>query len=195
MPRTATIGRKTAETDVTLTLDLDGTGRADVRTGVGFLDHMLALLARHALLDLTVRAQGDLHVDFHHTVEDVGLSLGKALLDALGDKAGVGRYGDARVPMDEVLVAAAVDLSGRPFCRADLAFATDRIGDFPSELVAEFWRAFANEGRLSLHLDLIAGGNAHHVAEASFKAAARALRRAVEPDPRGVGVPSTKGTL
>ena len=196
MSRRAELHRKTTETDVRLSLDLDGGGRPDVRTGVGFFDHMLTLLAKHALFDLDVTAEGDLHVDAHHTVEDVGLSLGSALADALGDKAGVRRYGEARVPMDEVLVAVAVDLSGRPFCRAGLAFDSPRVGDFDTELVVEFLRAVANAGRLTLHADLIAAGNGHHVAEATFKALGRALRGACELDPRGGGaVPSTKGTL
>ena len=196
MPRRSEVHRKTTETDVRLSLDLDGQGRSDVRTGVGFFDHMLTLLARHALFDLDVAAEGDLHVDAHHTVEDVGLSLGSALADSLGDKAGVRRYGEARVPMDEVLVAVAVDLSGRPFCRAGLAFASPKIGEFDAELVVEFLRAVTNAGRLTLHADLIAGGNGHHVAEATFKALGRALRAACEIDPRGGGaIPSTKGTL
>ncbi len=196
MSRVADVHRKTGETDVSVTLDLDGAGQSDVATGVGFFDHMLTLLASHAKLDLTVRAQGDLHVDFHHTVEDVGLALGQAMARALGDKAGIRRYGWARLAMDESLAAVAIDLSGRPFYRGDLRLRTERIGDFPTELVGEFLKSLANEARLALHVDVIAGENDHHVAEAIFKGLAHALRMAVEPDPRGAGrVPSTKGTL
>ena len=196
MPRTATVTRKTAETDVTLSVDLDGRGKVDVDTGVGFFDHMLTLLGRHAMLDLDVKAVGDLHVDAHHTVEDVGLTLGQALREALGDKRGIRRYGDARLPMDETLAAVAIDLSGRPFYRGDLRLPpAATIGTFPAELVAEFLRAFASEAKLTLHVDVVAGGNLHHVAEACFKGLGRALRMAVEPDPRQDGVPSTKGTL
>ena len=196
MPRNATIHRATGETDVRLSLDLDGTGESEIATGVGFLDHMLALLARHAMVDLAVAAEGDLHVDAHHTVEDVGLALGRALNEAAGDRAGINRYGQCLLPMDEVLALCALDLSGRPFCRIDAEYATPTIGDFPAELVAEFWKSVANEARLTLHVDVVRAGNAHHVAEAIFKGVARSLRQAIEPDPRANGrVPSTKGVL
>jgi imidazoleglycerol-phosphate dehydratase len=196
MPRTSEQHRVTGETDVRLRLDLDGTGRADVATGVGFFDHMLDLLARHAVVDLSIEAKGDLHVDAHHTVEDVGLALGDALHEALGDKAGIRRYGDARVPMDEVLVAAAIDLSGRPAFACDFGWpAGATIGSFPCELVEEFFKSLATRGQFAMHIDIVRGGNLHHVAEAAFKATARALREAVETDPRRQGVPSTKGTL
>ncbi len=195
MPRTASIKRETGETHVELTLDLDGTGRSQVATGVGFFDHMLTLLARHSLIDLTVQATGDLHVEAHHTVEDVGICLGKALAQALGNKAGIRRYGDATVPMDETLVTAAIDLSGRPFCvwKADVPLET--LGTFSSQLAEEFWRAVSSSGAFSLHVVLHHGKNTHHIIEGTFKATARALRAAVEPDPRGSGVPSTKGVL
>jgi imidazoleglycerol-phosphate dehydratase len=195
MPRTARIQRETGETRVELTIDLDGTGRAQVATGVGFFDHMLTLLARHSLIDLTVQATGDLHVEAHHTVEDVGICLGKALAQALGDKAGIRRYGDATVPMDETLVTAAVDLSGRPVCvwKADVPLET--LGVFSSQLAEEFWRAVSSQGALALHVVLHHGRNTHHIIEGIFKATARAVRAAVEPDPRGGGVPSTKGVL
>ncbi len=196
MPRTATVTRKTAETDITLNVDLDGNGRVAVATGVGFFDHMLTLLGRHAMLDLDVKAIGDLEVDAHHTVEDVGLALGQALREAIGDKRGTRRYGDVRLPMDEVLAAVALDFSGRPLYRGDLGLPqTATIGTFPAELVAEFMRAVSSEAKLTLHIDVIAGGNLHHVAEACFKGFGRALRMAVESDPRQDGVPSTKGTL
>jgi imidazoleglycerol-phosphate dehydratase len=195
MPRTATVRRDTAETQIELTLNLDGTGKSTVATGVGFFDHMLTHVAKHALFDLTVRCTGDLHIDAHHTVEDVGICLGKALVQALGDKSGVRRYGDATVPMDEALVTAAVDLSGRPFLvwRADVPLET--LGTFSSQLAEEFWRAVSSAGLLTLHVVLHHGRNTHHIVETIFKAAARALRAAAEPDPRGAGVPSTKGVL
>ena len=195
MARTARIRRETGETRIDLSLDLDGTGRADVATGVGFFDHMLTLLAKHSLIDLSVVAQGDLEVDAHHTVEDVGICFGKALAQALGDKAGIRRYGDATVPMDETLVTAAVDLSGRPFCvwKADVPLVT--LGIFSSQLAEEFWRAVSSSGAFNLHVVLHHGKNTHHIIEGIFKATARALRAAVEPDPRGAGVPSTKGVL
>jgi imidazoleglycerol-phosphate dehydratase len=195
MPRSARIQRETGETRITLTLDLDGTGRADVATGVGFFDHMLALLARHGLLDLTVQASGDLHVDAHHTVEDVGICLGKALVQALGDKAGIRRYGSATLPMDEVLVTAAVDLSGRAFCVWHADVPRETLGTFNAPLAEEFWRAVAANGLFNLHVVCHYGRNTHHIVEGIFKAAARALRQAVEPDPRMPGVPSTKGVL
>ena len=195
MPRTATVRRATAETDISLTLNLDGTGRAEVSTGVGFFDHMLTHVARHGLFDLTVTCKGDLHIDAHHTVEDVGICFGKALAQALGDKAGIRRYGDATVPMDETLVTAAVDLSGRPFLvwRADVP--TELLGTFSSQLAEEFWRAVSSAGLLTLHVVLQHGKNTHHIVETIFKAVSRALRAATEPDPRGSGVPSTKGVL
>ena len=195
MARTATIRRTTAETEIELTLDLDGTGKATVATGVGFFDHMLTHLAKHGLFDLTVTCKGDLHIDAHHTVEDVGICFGKALVEALGTKAGIRRYGDATVPMDEALVSAAVDLSGRPFLVWDAEFRTELLGSFSSALAEEFWRAVSSAGSLTLHVVLLHGKNAHHIVETIFKASARALRAAVEPDPRATGVPSTKGVL
>ncbi|MEM1013245.1 MAG: imidazoleglycerol-phosphate dehydratase HisB [Planctomycetota bacterium] len=196
MPRTATITRVTGETDVRVTLTLDGTGTVAVDTGVGFFDHMLHLLGKHAMVDLDVKATGDLHVDAHHTVEDVGLSLGKALAQALGDKSGIRRYGQCRLPMDEALADVAIDLSGRAAFAGDLKLsANDRVGDFDLELVAEFFKSLAAEAKLALHIDVIRGSNLHHIAEACFKGVGRALREAVELDPRMDGVPSTKGTL
>jgi imidazoleglycerol-phosphate dehydratase len=195
MPRTARIQRTTGETQIDLAIDLDGTGRTTVSTGVGFFDHMLTLLARHSLIDLTIKATGDLHVEAHHTVEDTGICLGKALVQALGDKAGIRRYGDATVPMDETLVTAAVDLCGRPFCvwKADVPLET--LGTFGSPLAEEFWRAVSSSGAFALHVVLHHGRNTHHIVEGIFKATARALRAAVEMDPRSPGVPSTKGVL
>jgi imidazoleglycerol-phosphate dehydratase len=193
--RSAEIVRKTRETDIRLTLDLDGQGRADVRTGIGFLDHMLELFARHSLVDLTVACTGDLHVDGHHTTEDVGLCLGQAIDRSLGDRAGIRRYGHAILPMDETLVTVAVDLGGRPYWVWDVTMPTARVGDFDSELVADFWQAVANQGRMNLHVLLHHGRNTHHISEAIFKGAARALRAAFETDPRSPGIPSTKGTL
>ncbi len=196
MARVAEITRTTSETAITVRLDLDGSGHADIATGIGFLDHMLTALARHALLDVRVAAKGDLHIDFHHTTEDVGIVLGQALAQALGDKRGIRRYGHAAVPMDEALVEAAIDLSGRPFLAWSARFERDKIGEMDTELFEEFFRAFAMNGLLTLHVRQSAGRNAHHVAEACFKAVARALRQAAEPDPRAAGsVPSTKGTL
>jgi imidazoleglycerol-phosphate dehydratase len=195
MTRKAQVRRQTGETQVELSVDLDGRGRSSVETGVGFFDHMLTLLSRHGLIDLAVKAAGDLHVDPHHTVEDVGICLGKALAQALGDKAGIRRYGSATVPMDEALVTAAVDLGGRAFCvwRAEVPLET--LGTFNAQLAEEFWRAVSSNGAFALHVVLHHGRNTHHIVEAIFKAAARALREAVEPDPRMEGVPSTKGTL
>ncbi len=196
MNRTASITRTTSETDISLTLDLDGSGRADVATGIGFLDHMLTALARHALVDLTVRAKGDLHIDFHHTTEDVGIVLGQALARALGDKRGIRRFGQALLPMDEALVEAALDISGRPFLAWSVAFEQPKIGEMDTELFEEFFRALAMNALVTLHVTQKAGHNAHHVAEACFKAVARALRMAVEADPRtGGAIPSTKGAL
>jgi imidazoleglycerol-phosphate dehydratase len=195
MPRTAKIERKTAETDIRLELNLDGTGRADVATGVGFLDHMLTLFAKHSVTDLTAHCEGDVHVDAHHTVEDVGICLGQALKQALSDKAGIRRYGHFTLPMDETLATAAVDLGGRfaLVFRAD--FPAARIGDFDTELVEEFWNAFAGNALCNLHILVHYGRNSHHISEAIFKSTARALRIAIEHDPRMKGVPSTKGTL
>jgi imidazoleglycerol-phosphate dehydratase len=194
-PRTGEIERVTGETKIRLKLNLDGSGLAAVETGIGFFDHMLTLLAKHGLMDLTVRAEGDLHVDAHHTVEDVGICFGKALVQALGDKAGIRRYGSATLPMDETLVTAAIDLSGRPFCvwRADVP--AEMLGTFNAPLAEEFWRAVASSGLLNLHVLCHHGKNAHHIVEAIFKSCARALRQAVENDPRTTGVPSTKGVL
>ncbi len=195
MARTATIRRVTAETEIELTLDLDGTGKCTVATGVGFFDHMLTHLAKHGLFDLAVTCKGDLHIDAHHTVEDVGICFGKALLEALGTKAGIRRYGDATVPMDEALVTAAIDLSGRPFLVWDAEFRTELLGTFSSALAEEFWRAVSSAGALTLHVVLRHGKNAHHIVETIFKACARSLRVAAEADPRGAGIPSTKGVL
>ncbi len=195
MARTARIRRETGETRIELAIDLDGTGRADVATGVGFFDHMLTLLAKHSLIDLTVKADGDLHVDAHHTVEDVGICYGRALAQALGDKAGIRRYGHMTVPMDEALATVAVDLSGRPFCVWGAEVPPETLGTFSASLAEEFWRAVSSAGAFNLHVLLHHGRNAHHVIEGIFKATARALRQAVEPDPRMSGVPSTKGVL
>jgi imidazoleglycerol-phosphate dehydratase len=194
--RRATIARTTSETAIRLTLALDGTGKAEVATGVGFFDHMLTALARHSLMDLTVAAEGDLHIDDHHTVEDVGIVLGQALRQALGDKRGIRRFGQCLLPMDEALAEAAIDISGRPFLAWSVPFQRPKIGTFDTELVEEFFRAFAFNAGITLHVALKAGSNAHHVAEASFKAVARALRMAIEMDPRAAGtIPSTKGSL
>ena len=194
--RTADITRKTAETDITVRVDLDGSGAYDNQTGVGFFDHMLDQLARHSLIDITVRATGDLHIDDHHTVEDTGIALGQALSQALGDKRGIRRYGECRLPMDEAQVACALDLSGRPFFVCELAMPSPKIGAFDTELVREFFQAFATHGGITMHIDLLRGLNSHHIAEAAFKSVARALRMAVETDPRKAdAIPSTKGTL
>ncbi|MGD0655832.1 MAG: imidazoleglycerol-phosphate dehydratase HisB [Thermoguttaceae bacterium] len=195
MSRSASVHRKTVETDIELELNLDGGGRAEIATGVGFFDHMLTLLGKHAAMDLTVRARGDLHVDQHHTVEDVGICLGQAVREALGDKAGIRRYGHFTLPMEETLVTAAVDLGGRAFLVFKAEFPSHRIGEFESELVAEFWQAFAANALCNLHIVVHHGRNSHHIAEAIFKAVARALRNAIEEDPRVRGVPSTKGKL
>ena len=195
MPRTATIHRQTAETNVELALNLDGTGQADVATGVGFLDHMLTLFAKHSAADLSVNAAGDLHIDQHHTVEDVGICLGQAVRQAVGDKAGIRRYGCFTLPMDETLATVAIDLSGRQYLHFAAGFPAAKIGDFDSELVEEFWRAFSGNALCNLHIVLHHGRNSHHIAEAIFKAAGRALRMAAEHDPRMTGVPSTKGSL
>lgn len=193
--RVAKIERKTAETEVALELNLDGTGQANVATGVGFLDHMLTLLARHGLFDLTVRAQGDVHVDFHHTVEDVGICLGRAIRDALGDKRGLTRYGSLALPMEETLMTTAVDLSGRAWLVMQVRFPTEKIGAFDTELVETFWQAVAANGLFNLHFVLHHGSNSHHIAESMWKGFARALRQAVAIDPRERDVPSSKGTL
>lgn len=194
--RSATISRRTAETRIELSLALDGEGRHDCATGVGFFDHMLDQLAKHALIDLTLRAEGDRHIDDHHTVEDCGIALGLALREALGDKRGIRRYGHFRLAMDDAQVACALDLSGRPWLAWNLPFPTAKIGTFDTELVREFFQALASHGGITLHMDLIRGENSHHIAEAAFKALARALREAVEPDPRAAGaLPSTKGML
>jgi imidazoleglycerol-phosphate dehydratase len=196
MQRSATINRATSETDIELTLVLDGTGECDIDTGIGFLDHMLTALARHALFDLRLRAEGDLHIDDHHTAEDVGIVLGQAFARALGDKRGIRRFGHAVVPMDEAQAEAAVDLSGRAFLVWDVAFTAAKVGTFDTELFEEFFRAFSANALFTLHVTRKAGHNTHHVAEACFKAVARALRAAVEHDPRvGDAIPSTKGAL
>jgi imidazoleglycerol-phosphate dehydratase len=194
--RQATITRTTAETDITATVDLDGQGRYDIATGVGFFDHMLDQLARHSLIDITLRARGDLHIDDHHTVEDCGIALGQALTRALGDKRGIRRYGECTLPMDDARLLCALDLSGRPCLVWDVTFPTPKIGSFDTELVREFFQALATHGGITLHITQAAGINSHHIAEAAFKAVARALRAAVEPDPRkGDAIPSTKGLL
>jgi imidazoleglycerol-phosphate dehydratase len=194
--RQATIARQTRETEISVSLDLDGTGRAEVATGVGFLDHMLDQLARHAMIDLRVEAKGDLHIDDHHTVEDTGIAIGQALAQALGDKRGIRRYGHVSLVMDDARVDAALDLSGRPWLAFAVPFPAERIGTFDTELVREFFQALSTHGGVTLHVDGVRGFNSHHVAEATFKAVARALRVAVEPDPRaGDSVPSTKGSL
>ncbi|MFY7953641.1 MAG: imidazoleglycerol-phosphate dehydratase HisB [Armatimonadaceae bacterium] len=194
-PRTAEIERVTSETRIALSLRLDGDGASEIQTGVGFFDHMLTHVARHGLLSLRVAAAGDLHIDDHHTVEDVGIVLGQALRQAVGDKSGLARYGDATVPMDESLVLCALDFSGRGQAYVDLEFSDTRIGNFATELVEEFFHAVARSAGLTLHVRRIAGTNAHHVAEAAFKAFGRALRAAVAVDPRVTGIPSTKGSL
>ena len=194
--RTASISRKTAETDIAVEINLDGTGTYDNQTGVGFFDHMLDQLARHALIDITTRCSGDLHIDDHHTVEDVGIALGQALAQALGDKRGIRRYGECSLPMDDAQVRCALDLSGRPFLVWNVTLPTQKIGTFDTELVREFFQAFATHGGITLHLDQVHGINSHHIAEAAFKAVARALRVAVETDPRKAdAIPSTKGML
>jgi imidazoleglycerol-phosphate dehydratase len=195
MPRIATITRKTTETDITLSVNLDGTGVADIQTGLGFFDHMLTLLAGHSLIDLSVRCVGDLHVDGHHTVEDVGRAFGTALKDCLGDRRGIRRYGHAIIPMDESLVTAAVDLGGRAACVLAVDFPVPAIGSFDTELVEVFWESVAATAGANIHAILHHGRNGHHIAEAVFKATARALRMAVETDPRQPGIPSTKGSL
>ena len=195
MARTATVTRNTAETKISLSLVLDGAGKADIQTGLGFFDHMLTLLAGHSLIDLSVRCQGDLHVDGHHTVEDVGRALGTAVKECLGDRRGIRRYGHAIIPMDESLATVAVDLGGRMAMVYAVDFPVPTIGTFDAQLVEVFWESVAATAGANFHADLHHGRNGHHIAEAVFKAAARALRVAVEPDPRQPGIPSTKGTL
>jgi imidazoleglycerol-phosphate dehydratase len=194
--RRAQISRQTAETEINVEINLDGTGAYDNQTGVGFFDHMLDQLSRHSLIDMTIRAKGDYHIDDHHTVEDTGIALGQALVQALGDKRGIRRYGECHLPMDDAQVRAALDLSARPFLVWNVTLPTPKIGTFDTELVREFFQALATHGGITLHVDQIHGLNSHHIAEATFKAVARALRIAVEPDPRKAdAIPSTKGTL
>ena len=194
--RTSTITRKTAETDISVEINLDGTGIYDNQTSVGFFDHMLDQLARHSLIDMTVRASGDLHIDDHHTVEDVGIALGQALVDALGDKRGINRYGDCHLAMDDAQVRCALDLSARPYLICNLDLPTAKIGSFDTELVREFFQALSTHGGITLHIDRLHGFNSHHIVEAAFKSVARALRVAVETDPRKAdAIPSTKGAL
>lgn len=196
MTRTAKVVRATAETDIGLSMDLDGTGAADVETGVGFFDHMLCALARHSMVDLTLRVKGDTCVDDHHTVEDTGIVMGQALREALGDKRGIRRFGSVMVPLDEALVMAAVDISGRGELFWDVAIGPSKVGSFDTELGHEFFAGLARDAGITLHLRLVCGENAHHILEATFKAFARALREAVEPDFRSAGaIPSTKGSL
>ncbi|MEE0613674.1 imidazoleglycerol-phosphate dehydratase HisB [Collinsella stercoris] len=193
--RRAVVTRVTGETDITVELDLDGTGTCLIDTGVPFFDHMLNAFGRHGLFDLTVRATGDIEVDAHHTVEDTGIVLGQAFTQALGDKAGITRFSDVCIPMDETLVQAAVDISGRGQAYCDLPIPTERVGSFDTELAVEFFYAFARDARVTLHVRELAGANSHHIIEAAFKAAGRAMRYACELDPRVNGVPSTKGSL
>jgi imidazoleglycerol-phosphate dehydratase len=196
MPRTAEIRRTTKETDLLVRIDLDGSGRAEVRTGIGFFDHMLEAFARHGLFDLVVQAQGDLHVDGHHTVEDTGIALGQAVAQALGDRRGIRRYADACVPLDESLVRAVVDVSGRPYLWYQVDIPKwQMLGDFDVFLTPEFFRALVTNAQLTAHLDLLRGDNPHHIVESAFKAFARALDMATSIDPRVQGVPSTKGSL
>ena len=195
-PRTAEVTRNTAETRITVRVDLDGTGKANLRTGIGFFDHMLDQIARHGMIDLDVQADGDLHIDGHHTVEDVGITLGQAVHKALGDRKGIRRYGHAYVPLDEALSRVVIDFSGRPGMLMNVAFKSGMIGTFDSQLAHEFFQGFANHALVTLHIDNLRGENAHHQAETVFKAFARSLRAAVERDPRAVGIiPSTKGSL
>jgi len=194
--RSATITRKTAETEISATIALDGTGAYDNQTGVGFFDHMLDQLSRHSLIDMTVRCTGDTHIDDHHSVEDVGIALGQALAEALGDKRGIRRYGECHLAMDDAQVCTALDLSGRPYLVWNVDMPTAKIGTFDTELVREFFQALSTHGGVTLHVDRLHGFNSHHIAEAAFKSVARALRMAVEPDPRkSDAIPSTKGSL
>ncbi len=195
-PRQASVTRKTAETDITVSLNLDGTGVAHLSTGIGFFDHMLDQIARHGLIDLHIQAKGDLHIDGHHTVEDVGITLGQAVAQAVGDKRGITRYGHAYVPLDEALTRVVIDFSGRPQLDMNIAFTAGAIGAFDTQLAHEFFQGFVNHANVSLHIDNLKGHNAHHQCETAFKAFARALRMALTPDPRAAGaIPSTKGSL
>ena len=194
--RSAKISRQTAETEISVEINLDGSGPYDNQTGVGFFDHMLDQLSRHSLIDMTIRAKGDYHIDDHHTVEDTGIALGQALAQALGDKKGIRRYGEGHLPMDDAQVRCALDLSARPYLVWNLDIPTQKIGSFDTELVREFFTAFATQGGITLHIDQLHGFNSHHIVEAAFKAVARALRLAVETDPRKAdSIPSTKGAL
>jgi imidazoleglycerol-phosphate dehydratase len=194
--RSATITRNTAETQISVTINLDGTGQYDNQTGVGFFDHMLDQLSRHSLIDMTIRAAGDYHIDDHHTVEDTGIALGQAIVQAVGDKKGINRYGSCLLPMDDALVRAALDISARPFLVFNVDMPTQKIGNFDTELVREFFQALSTHAGLTLHIDQLHGLNSHHIAEAAFKSVARALRQAVEIDPRmSQALPSTKGAL
>jgi imidazoleglycerol-phosphate dehydratase len=194
--RKASVKRKTRETDISVTLDLDGSGKSEIATGIGFLDHMLEQLSRHGLIDLAVKAKGDLHIDQHHTTEDVGIVIGQALKQALGERAGIARYADVHLPMDEALTRAAVDVSGRPYLVWKVAFTRSKVGEFDTELFREFFVALAQNAGITLHVETLYGTNNHHIAETCFKAVARALRAAVAIDPRQGGrVPSTKGSL
>ncbi|MFM7130798.1 MAG: imidazoleglycerol-phosphate dehydratase HisB [bacterium] len=195
MSRSFQLTRNTAETQIALGLGLDGSGKSQIQTGLGFLDHMLTLFARHALVDLDVKCQGDTHVDGHHSAEDIGICLGQAIERSLGDKKGIYRYGHMSLPMDETLVQVAIDFSGRPYFVWNVAFPTPRVGEFDTELVEEFWHAVCVQAKMNLHVNLQYGRNSHHIAEAIFKALARAMRQAWAIDPREPGVPSTKGTL
>ncbi|MEE8296233.1 MAG: imidazoleglycerol-phosphate dehydratase HisB [Hyphomicrobium sp.] len=196
LKRQATISRKTKETQITATVDLDGSGTFDVKTGIGFLDHMLEQLARHSMIDITLKAAGDLHIDFHHTAEDTGIVLGQAVAEALGDKKGITRYADVHLPMDDTLTRVALDVSGRPYLVWKVEFSKPKVGEMDTELFREWFQAFAQNARITLHVENLYGENNHHIAETCYKGLARALRRAVEPDPRQAGrVPSTKGTL
>jgi len=195
-PRAAEISRETKETQISVSVALDGTGQYDISTGVGFFDHMLEQLARHSLIDITLRAKGDLHIDAHHTVEDCGIALGQAVAQALGDRRGIRRYGAAMLPMDEVLTRVALDISGRPYLVWRVAFPAAKIGDMDTELFHEWYQAFAQNAGITLHVENFYGSNAHHIAESGFKALARALREAIEIDPRaGDAIPSTKGQI
>jgi imidazoleglycerol-phosphate dehydratase len=194
--RTARIARKTKETDITVSVDLDGTGKGEIATGIGFLDHMLDLLSRHSLIDMDIKAKGDLHIDFHHTAEDVGIALGQAVKEALGDKKGIRRYASVALPMDEALTRVALDVSGRAFLVWRVEFSRDKVGEMDTELFQEWFQAFASNAGVTLHVECAYGENNHHIAESAFKALARALRQAVEIDPRSANsVPSTKGSL
>ena len=194
--RNATVARKTKETDIEVTLDLDGTGRYDVKTGIGFLDHMLEQLSRHSLMDLTVRAAGDLHIDYHHTTEDTGIAIGEAVHRALGDRRGIVRYATATIPMDETLTRVAIDVSDRPYLIWKVNFSRPKLGEMDTELFKEWFQAFAQNARVTLHVENLYGENNHHIVESCFKALARSLRAATETDPRAAdSVPSTKGTL